>query len=191
MRRFRNLHRQRPSIHAHGHRQDLQPAAALAETEPNNEQAQKISLPCDIAGNFFPAADVDRFEFTATKGDVWWVEVASERLGRPTDPAVLVQHVSGEGADEKLTDVVEFTDIASPMKPSSNGYAYDGPPYDGGSADIIGKLEIKEDGVHRLQLTDLFGGTRNDAQRVSSGDAQGGTRFCSRGVGSAYGTPQR
>lgn len=144
----------------------LAASAALAETEPNNEQAQKISLPCDIAGNFFPAADVDRFEFTATKGDVWWVEVASERLGRPTDPAVLVQHVSGEGADEKLTDVVEFTDIASPMKPSSNGYAYDGPPYDGGSADIIGKLEIKEDGVHRLQLTDLFGGTRNDARNV-------------------------
>lgn len=146
----------------------LAASAALAETEPNNEQAQaqKISLPCDIAGNFFPAADVDRFEFTATKGDVWWVEVASERLGRPTDPAVLVQHVSGEGTDEKLTDVVEFTDIASPMKPSSNGYAYDGPPYDGGSADIIGKLEIKEDGVHRLQLTDLFGGTRNDARNV-------------------------
>ena len=87
-------------------------------------------------------------------------------MGRPTDPAVLVQHVSGEGTDEKLTDVVEFTDIASPMKPSSNGYAYDGPPYDGGSADIIGKLEIKEDGVHRLQLTDLFGGTRNDARNV-------------------------
>ncbi|MCA9013084.1 MAG: serine protease, partial [Planctomycetaceae bacterium] len=145
--------------------------SAVAETpeaEPNNahKEAQQITLPCDISGNFFPAADVDRFEFTATKGDVWWVEVASERLGRPTDPAVLVQHVSGEGSDEKLTDVAEFTDIASPMKPSSNGYAYDGPPYDGGSSDIIGKLEIKEDGVHRLQLTDLFGGTRNDARNV-------------------------
>ena len=146
----------------------LAASAASTETEPHNEQAQaqKISLPCDIAGNFFPAADVDRFEFVATKGDVWWVEVASQRLGCPTDPAVLVQHVSGEGAAEKLTDVAEFTDIASPMKPSSNGYAYDGPPYDGGSADIIGKLEIKEDGVHRLQLTDLFGGTRNDARNV-------------------------
>lgn len=142
--------------------------AESSEVEPNNVQAaaQKISLPCDIAGNFFPAADVDRFEFTATKGDIWWVEVASERLGRPTDPAVLVQHVSGEGADEELTDVAEFTDIASPMKPSSNGYAYDGPPYDGGSSDIIGKLEIKDDGVHRLQLTDLFGGTRNDNRNV-------------------------
>ncbi len=29
----------------------------------------------------FPAADVDTFEFTAKKGEVWWIEVASERLG--------------------------------------------------------------------------------------------------------------
>jgi len=142
--------------------------AEAAESEPNNThaQVQKISLPCDISGSFFPAADVDTFEFRAVKGDVWWVEVASERLGRPTDPSILVQHVSGEGADQALTDVAEFSDIASPMKPSSNGYAYDGPPYDGGSADIIGKLEIKEDGLHRLQLSDLFGGTRNDPRNI-------------------------
>jgi hypothetical protein len=142
--------------------------AGLAEVEPNNgaAQVQKITLPCDLSGSFFPAADVDTFEFTATKGDVWWVEVASERLGRPTDPSILVQHVAGEGAEQKITDVAEFTDIAPPMKPSSNGYAYDGPPFDGGSADIIGKLEIKEDGMHRLQISDLFGGTRNDARNV-------------------------
>lgn len=142
--------------------------AEIPEAEPNNKhaQAQKIVLPCDISGSFFPAADVDTFEFTATKGDVWWVEVASERLGRPTDPSVLVQHVNAAGAEETLTDVAEFSDIVPPMKPSSNGYAYDGPPYDGGSPDIIGKLEIKEDGVHRLQLSDLFGGTRKDPRNV-------------------------
>ena len=146
----------------------LAEVAVNSEVEPNNTaaQIQKIALPCDISGNFFPAADVDTFEFTATKGDVWWVEVASERLGRPSDPSILVQHVVGDGADQKFTDVAEFTDIAPPMKPSSNGYAYDGPPFDGGSADIIGKLEIREDGVHRLQISDLFGGTRNDARNI-------------------------
>ena len=142
--------------------------SSIAESEPNNlgSQSQKISLPCDLSGAFYPAADVDTFEFTATKGDVWWVEVASERLGRPTDPSILVQHVSVENGIEKLTDVAEFTDIASPMKPSSNGYAYDGPPYDGGSTDILSKLEIKQDGIHRLQLRDLFGGTRVDLRNV-------------------------
>ncbi len=148
--------------------QGLKEQAELAENEPNNDRtkAQKISLPCDIAGSFFPAADVDVFEFEAKKGDVWWVEIASERFGLPTDPSTLVQHVARTGDTEKLTDVAEFSDIPSPVKVSSNGYAYDGPPYNAGSADILGKLEIKEDGLHRLQITDLFGGTRNDPKNV-------------------------
>lgn len=142
--------------------------AATKDLEPNNVAAksQKISLPCDIAGSFFPAADVDVFEFEAKKGDVWWVEVASERFGLPTDPAILVQHVTGSGNEEKLTDVVELSDIPSPVKVSSNGYAYDGPPYNAGSSDVLGKLVIQQDGIHRLQLSDLFGGTRNDPRNV-------------------------
>jgi len=142
--------------------------AATAEAEPNNDRshAQKISLPCDIAGSFFPAADVDVFEFDAKKGDVWWVEVASERFGLPTDPAIVVQHVSGSGDAEKLTDVAEFSDIPSPVKVSSTNYAYDGTPYNAGSSDNLAKLTIQQEGVHRLRLSDLFGGTRNDARNV-------------------------
>jgi len=142
--------------------------AALAEVEPNNSrtQSQKITLPCDIAGSFALAADVDMFEFEAKQGEVWWVEVASERLGLSTDPSILVQHAAGTGGAEQLTDVAELTDIPSPVKVSSNGYAYDGPPYDAGSPDIIGKVEIKADGLHRLQITDLFGGTRTDPRNI-------------------------
>lgn len=141
--------------------------AATAEQEPNNlAKAQKITLPCDISGSFFPAADVDVFEFEAKKGEEWWVEVGSERFGLPTDPAILVQHVAGSGADEKLTDVAEFSDIPSPVRVSSNGYAYDGPPYQAGSSDIMAKLVIQQDGLHRLQISDLFGGTRNDPRNV-------------------------
>ncbi len=146
----------------------LAPVAADSEIEPNDghDQAQRISLPCDIAGSFSPAADVDTYEFTAVKGDVWWVEVASERFGLPTDPSVIVQHVAEPGGAEKLTDVAELSDIPSPVKVSSNGYAYDGPPYHAGSSDVLGKFEIKQDGVHRLRLSDLFGGTRNDPRNI-------------------------
>jgi hypothetical protein len=142
--------------------------ASMNEAEPNNAapQAQKITLPCDVAGSFFPAADVDTFEFTAKKGEVWWVEVGSERLGLNTDPFVLVQHVKKTGDDETTTDVAELYDIPSPMKTSSNGYSYDGPPYDAGTPDVNGKFEVKEDGVYRLQVRDLFGGTRSDANNV-------------------------
>lgn len=146
----------------------LTPSAAASETEPNDKaaQAQKITLPCDIGGSFFPAADVDTYEFTAKKGETWWVEVASERLGLNTDPFVLVQRVTKTGEKETLTDLAELYDIAGPMKVSTNGYSYDGPPYDAGSPDVNGKFEIKEDGTYRLQVRDLFGGTRNEPGNV-------------------------
>ncbi|MFM2093175.1 MAG: hypothetical protein RIS70_299, partial [Planctomycetota bacterium] len=142
--------------------------AAVAELEPNNEatKAQRITLPCDIAGSFYPAADVDVFEFEAKQGEVWWIEIGSERLGVPTDPTVTVQFVTREGDAEKITDVTELSDIPSPVKVSSNGYAYDGPPYNAGTSDFLGKLEIKTDGRYRLQLTDLFGGTRSDPRNL-------------------------
>lgn len=142
----------------------LTASPASREAEPNNRapETQKISLPCDIGGSFYPAADVDTYEFAARKGETWWVEVASERLGRDTDPFVLVQQVKQADGKETLTDVAELYDIPSPMKLSSNGYAYDGPPYNAGSPDVNGKFEVKEDGIYRLQLRDLFGGTRSD-----------------------------
>ncbi|MCY3005341.1 MAG: serine protease [Planctomycetota bacterium] len=140
----------------------LAPQPSLAEQE--DALSQTIALPADISGRFYPAADVDTYEFEAKQGETWWIEVASERLGRPTDPSLIVQMEKSDRSG--WTDVAEHNDIASPMKPSSNGYAYDGPPFDGGSTDILGKLEIKESGHYRLVLSDLFGGTRKDPRNV-------------------------
>jgi len=135
---------------------------ARLEAESPTPAPERIDLPCDIAGRFFPAADVDTFEFTATAGDVWWIEVASQRLGAPTAPAAaVVQVAAGEGG-ERLIDVIQLAEIPAPIKPSSNFYSYDGPPYDAGSPDLLGKLEIKETGTYRLALRDRFGGTRDE-----------------------------
>jgi len=158
------------SVHAFSWPPEGLPAAAAArESEPNGPASpQRITLPCDIAGRFFPAADTDVFEFEATKGEQWWIEVGSARLGAPTNPAVVVQRVAtpGDTADAAsgpvLVDVVELGDIPPPLKPSSNGYSYDGPPYDTGSDDLIGRLDVAETGIHRLAIRDLFGGTRDD-----------------------------
>jgi hypothetical protein len=136
--------------------------------EPNDKasQVQKVTLPCAIHGSFAKAGDVDTYEFSAKKGDVWWVEVLSERLGLPTDPFVLVQQVKKNEAGEQLSDVAEFNDIVSPVKLSTNGYAYDGVPYDVGSPDPYGKFEAKEDGLYRFQIRDLFGGTRSEPRNI-------------------------
>jgi hypothetical protein len=141
---------------------DLPPAAALSEREPDQRpaEAQRVTLPLDVSGTFFPAADVDVYEFEAHKGETWWVELASERLGHPTDPFVVVQHVTRNGTGETLTDIAELADLPSPVKVSTNGYSYDGPPYDVGSPDVLGKFDVPADGTYRLQVRDLFGGTR-------------------------------
>ena len=144
------------------------PPTGLVANAAMNEQeeidVQRVTLPLDVQGRFFPAADVDTYEFKGNQGDTWWIEVASERLGRPTDATVLVQMQKADS--QQWVDVAELSDIASPMKPSSNGYAYDGPPFDGGSTDVLGKLEIKETGNYRITVSDLFGGTRKDARNI-------------------------
>ena len=142
--------------------------AALLEVEPNDKysEPQRVELPVDLSGVFATAADVDLYEFKGRKGDSWWIEVASERLGRPTDVAVLVQRVVKEQDQILYEDVVELNDIASPVKVSSNHYAYDGPPYNAGSPDVMGEIIIPEDGTYLIRLVDLFGGTRNDPRNI-------------------------
>jgi hypothetical protein len=140
----------------------------IDETEPNNTaaQAQRITLPCAIRGAFATAGDVDTYEFEARKGEVWWLETVSARLGLPTDPFVLIQKINKGPKGDEPTDIAELNDIVSPVKLSSNGYAYDGVPYDVGSPDSLGKFEVKEDGIYRLQIRDLFGGTRSDPGNI-------------------------
>lgn len=146
--------------------QGLSAQALTPEAEPNDPPgpAQTISLPCDISGSFVPAADTDVFEFTAKKGESWWVEVASERLGMDTDPFVLVQRVTVADGRESVTDVAELDDIAHPMKPGDfiPASSYNGPPYVSGSPDVLGRIAIPEDGVYRLRLRDLLGGPGTD-----------------------------
>ncbi|MCB1099504.1 MAG: pre-peptidase C-terminal domain-containing protein [Verrucomicrobiae bacterium] len=92
----------------------LAQAPVILEREPNNAStnAQLVSVPCEIGGQFFPANDSDWFEFDGRKGQTYWVEVFSERLGDATDPFLAVQKISvnGEGKENPST-VVEGDDI--------------------------------------------------------------------------------
>lgn len=148
----------------------LSEKSLTAETEPNDGPAapQTISLPCDISGSFTPADDADVFEFSAKKDDVWWVEVASERLGMNTDPFVLVQRVVTMDGKETVVDVAELDDIAHPIKPGTfiPASSYTGPPYRAGSSDVLGRITIPADGTYRLRLRDLLGGPGGDAGSV-------------------------
>src|SRR2546430_15585836 len=79
-------------------------------------QAQSISPPCEYVGQFYPARDEDWVSFEAKKGEVFWVEVFSQRLGLPSNPFVLIQRVTrNDKGDEQISDVKEFYGSDSPI----------------------------------------------------------------------------
>ena len=108
-------------------------------------ESQKVTPPCEISGQFFPAADVDSFTFDAKKGDVFWVEITSQRLGSPTKPTVLVQR---DNAD--LLEII------------STDANIGGIRFDTASNDPAGRFAVPDDGTYRLRARDLFGGLRSD-----------------------------
>lgn len=125
-------------------------APVVLEREPNNQpaEAQKISPPCEVAGQFSPATEKDWFTFDAKKGDVWWVEVISHRLGLPTDPNIVIQRVTkNEKGEEQAADTQEFTDLDVNLGDRE---------FNTTSRDPVGRFEAKEDGTFRLLVNDLF-----------------------------------
>ena len=122
-------------------------APVVPEQEPNNlpPEAQKITPPCEISGQFFPGADVDSFVFDAKKGDVFWIEISSQRLGFSTKPTVLVQRDSAD-----LLEII------------STDANIGGIRFDTASNDPAGRFAVPDDGVYRLRVRDLFGGLRSD-----------------------------
>lgn len=83
------------------------------ESEPNDQrdQAGAIAIPGAVSGDLNRSGDVDRFRFTAKKGEGITLEVQATRLGFPLDAWLKVEDAAGKelvrnddavGADPKL-----------------------------------------------------------------------------------------
>jgi hypothetical protein len=59
--------------------------------EQEGDAPQRLSLPCEFAGRFYPRRDADWLTFEAAKGDVYWIEVVSHRQHALSDPYLLLQ----------------------------------------------------------------------------------------------------
>jgi hypothetical protein len=125
-------------------------APVVLEAEPNSQpaQAQKISPPCEVAGQFHPGGEQDWFTFAATKGDVYWIEVFSHRLGLGTDPFVLVQRVTkNDQGEEQTSDALELNDNDTNLGDRE---------FNTTTRDPAARFEAKEDGTYRVMVRDLF-----------------------------------
>ncbi|MBL9134572.1 MAG: hypothetical protein JNK85_01825 [Verrucomicrobiales bacterium] len=107
-----------------------------------------LQPPVDLWSQFGPRQRPGGVTFEAKKGEVWWLEVFSERLGFNADPQVVVQRLTrtAEGA-ERTVDVVDFQDLDA---------NFGTPGYPTTSRDSAGRLEIPEDGTYRITVFDVF-----------------------------------
>lgn len=122
----------------------------LREIEPNDriENAQTVSVPCEVSGQFYPARDRDGFQFSAKKGDVYFIEVVSQRLGVPTAPHLVTQRVTKNDKGElKATDLKESADQEA---------NYGGVEFNTSTRDTVQRFEAPEDGTYRVVVRNRF-----------------------------------
>jgi len=83
-------------------------APVVLENDANDklESAQEVKLPCEIAGRIDKMRDRDWYKFTAKKGEVYVIEVLSDRLGAPTDMYIQLKNEKNninQGDDDATT----------------------------------------------------------------------------------------
>ncbi len=140
-------------------------APVVLEQEPNNDpaQPQQLNVPCEVVGQFHPRGDQDWYSFSAKKGDVFFLDVVSERLGLPTDPYMLIQRAKKDDkGNEQWSDVAEVDD-AKAKGDIVQGMAAD---YETATNDPNYKLVVSEDANYRVLIRDLYYGSRGNPQFI-------------------------
>lgn len=135
-------------------------APIVMELEPNDDpaKAQTVALPCEFVGQFGPRGDQDWIQFEAKAGQVYWLEVSSQRLGLPTDPAVLLQRVTkNDKGEEQVADIQDLDDNAV----NSGGFNFNTASSDGSF-----RFAVPADGVYRVLVRDLYQGAKLDPRRL-------------------------
>lgn len=139
-------------------------APVVLEQEGNNapEAAQSLTLPCEVAGRFYPRGDVDWYSFEAEQGDVWFIDVVSNRLGWPSDPSLLVQQLSvDEQGVETVKNVVFLDDVPRPNDSQTRSGRHE---FDVRSTDPSYRFEAPAKGRYRIFLRDAAASARSDAR---------------------------
>jgi hypothetical protein len=125
--------------------------APVAEVEPNDDPAksQKITVPGGVAGIFSKTADLDRFEFEAKAGQVFWVDVFAQQLGSQADPYLMIDQVTKkEDGTETLTRRATVDDTAV--------NAFDANLFNTNHDDISYRFAVPANATYRITLRDRY-----------------------------------
>ena len=131
-------------------------APVVLESADNDSpaKAQTLTLPCEVAGQFFPKRDLDWYSFEAKANDVFTIEVYSHRLGLPTDPGLLVQQVTkNDAGEEQVRQLALIDDVVSNFRDKSFDHRSNDPWY---------RFVAPADGIYRVMVRDSFSGVKSD-----------------------------
>ncbi|MEX0819093.1 MAG: PPC domain-containing protein [Pirellulaceae bacterium] len=134
-------------------------APVVLEAEANNEpeQAQKLSPPCEVAGQFYPQRDRDWYTFEAKQGDRYTIEVISHRLGLPTDPLLVIQQVTQDDQGEEQIKVLATADDVGNR---------DRAEFDTRTGDASYQFEAPVDATYRVVIREGYSALRSDPRLV-------------------------
>src|SRR5262245_29985812 len=129
-------------------------SAVVIEQEPNNvaKDAQRIAVPCEVAGQFYPERDMDWYEFDAKKGQTLWIEAISNQLGLPSDPFLAIYRVKKDDpkkddrAQEQQTEVAQVDDLQD----RGNRRNPNADEFDASSDDPANNSVLPEAGLNRI-----------------------------------------
>lgn len=139
-------------------------APVVLEEEPaNNDRTkpQKVTLPCEIAGQFYPRGDEDWYSFEGKKGEIYWIEAISQQIGQTADPYVLLQRVS---VDDKGVETVTMLQELDDHQPKRFGNRE--PYFPTNTDDPLYRFQVPEDATYRILVRDLYNRSRNDPRLI-------------------------
>lgn len=124
------------------------------------ETAQPVSLPCTVAGQFYPKRDTDWYSFDAKRGDVYWFELTTQCFGAPSDGRLRIQQRVEKDGKLTFKDVAQADDVEGP--PANR----DARRFYSGTSDCVLRFQAKEDATYVVSVVDQYNVINDDPRLV-------------------------
>jgi len=112
-----------------------------------------LAPPCEYISVFPAGGKPATFTFNAKKGDVWWIDVLSHRLGHATAPALVLERIEKQ-ADGTMKGAFISEGVAADPSSSATGFNLE-------IRDCALRFEAKNDALCRVKLRDGFNTSPN------------------------------
>jgi hypothetical protein len=136
------------------------PAPVGLEQEPNDTpaQANKLTVPTEVAGQFQTRGDVDFFTFDAKAQEVYWIEAFGDRHGSLADPYLTLDRITKDDKGvETVQRITAQDDTGLNLIPNVFETLSDDPAF---------QFVVPADGTYRVTIRDRYYESRGEARMV-------------------------